>query len=225
VGRAAEKASPVPILAPIGLVPDHPLQAAFPVGRSGVVQGPAGVSVALRGSVAQIAITARRGQDAAMAELFQARYGLAAPSGPHHVVAGPVALVGIGPGRWIFLHDAADSTSLAATLAAELGALAAVTDLSDSRCVLRLWGPQLRAVFAKGLPIDLHPSRFAPGDAATSVIALINVHLWQLDELPCFEIAVPRSLVGSFAAWLRASAGEFGMDVVDADRIRSSLRA
>jgi len=215
VGRAAEKASPVPILAPIGLVPDHPLQAAFPVGRSGVVQGPAGVSVALRGSVAQIAITARRGQDAAMAELFQARYGL----------AGPVALVGIGPGRWIFLHDAADSTSLAATLAAELGALAAVTDLSDSRCVLRLWGPQLRAVFAKGLPIDLHPSRFAPGDAATSVIALINVHLWQLDELPCFEIAVPRSLVGSFAAWLRASAGEFGMDVVDADRIRSSLRA
>jgi methylglutamate dehydrogenase subunit D len=225
VGRAAEKTFPVNILGPVGLAPDHPFQAALPLGRSGVTHGPAGISVALRNDIAQIAVTARRGRSAVLAELFQARYGLAVPTGPLHVAAGPAALVGIGPGRWVFLHDAEDSTALAATLAAELGAEAAVADLSDSRSVLRLWGPQLRAVLAKGLPIDLHPSRFGPGDAATSVIALINVLLWQLDERPCFEIAVPRSLVGSFAAWLGASASEFGMDVVGADRIRSSPRA
>ncbi len=178
-----------------GLAPDHPFLAVLPVGRSGVVHGPAGVSVALRETVAQIAVTARRGQDAALTEQFRARYGLVAPTGPRHIVAGPTALVGIGSGRWIFLQDMEDSTALAARLAAELGASAAVADLSDSRCILRLWGPRLRDVFAKGLPIDLHPSRFGPGDAAASVIVLITVLLWQLDERPCFEIAVPRSLM------------------------------
>ncbi|MEI9986604.1 MAG: hypothetical protein WDN69_27590 [Aliidongia sp.] len=123
-----------------GLAPDHPFLAVLPVGRSGVVHGPAGVSVALRETVAQIAVTARRGQDAALTEQFRARYGLVAPTGPRHIVAGPTALVGIGSGRWIFLQDMEDSTALAARLAAELGASAAVADLSDSRCILRLWG-------------------------------------------------------------------------------------
>ncbi len=208
-----------------GLVPDHPFRAALPLGRSGLAQGPAGISVALRSSLAQIAVTARRGRDEAVAALFRTRYGLDLPSGPQHVAAGPAALLGTGPGRWILLQDAVDSTSLTARLAAEFAGHAVVTDLSDSRCGLRLWGPQLRAVFAKGLPIDLHPSRFGPGDAAMSIIALIPVQLWQLDARPCFEIAVPRSLAGSFAAWLSASAGEFGMDVVEGDQIRSSSSA
>jgi heterotetrameric sarcosine oxidase gamma subunit len=59
-----------------------------------------------------------------------------------------------------------DRTALAATLEGELGAQAAVTDLSDSRCALRLWGLRLRDVLTKGLPIGLHPGRFGPGDAA-----------------------------------------------------------
>jgi sarcosine oxidase subunit gamma len=68
-------------------------------------------------------------------------------------------------------------------------------------------------VLAKGLPIDLHPSVFAPGSAATSVIALMGATLWQVDAAPSYDIAVFRSLAGSFWTWLTDSAAEFGCEV------------
>ena len=184
-------------------------------GRHGNAEGPAGVFAAPRDGVAVIAVIARRGQFAALTEKFRSRWGLALPPGPHRVEAGEVSVVSIAPGRWLFLQETADPTALAATLATELAGLASIVDLSDARCILQLWGPRLRAVLAKGLPIDIHPERFGPNDAAASMIALIDVQLWQLDDRPCFELAVPRSYAGSLAGWLIASAGEFGLEAVD----------
>ena len=186
-------------------------------GRHGKAEGPAGVFAAPRDGVAVIAVLVRRGQFAALTEKFRRSWGLDLPPGPLRVEAGEVAVVGFAPGRWLFLQETADPAGLAATLAAELAGLASVVDLSDARCLLRLWGPKLRTVLAKGLPINVHPERFGPNDAASSMIALIDVQLWQLDDRPCFELAVPRSYAGSLAGWLIASAGEFGLEAIVGD--------
>jgi methylglutamate dehydrogenase subunit D len=79
--------------------------------------------------------------------------------------------------------------------------------------VLRLTGPQARAVLAKGLPIDLHPRAFAPGSAATSTISLMGVQIWQVDDAPTYDLAFFRSVSASFWHWLTASAAEFGYEV------------
>ena len=98
-------------------------------------------------------------------------------------------------------------------LVAKLKGFASVSDQSDGRAVVRLAGPRVRDVLAKGLPIDLHPTVFGAGSAATSVIALMGVTLWQVDDAPTYDIAVFRSLAGSFWKWLTDSAAEFGYEV------------
>jgi heterotetrameric sarcosine oxidase gamma subunit len=89
-----------------------------------------------------------------------------------------------------------------------------VSDQSDARLVLRLSGPRVRDVLAKGLAIDLHPKAFKPGDVASTPIASIGVQIDMLDAAPTYQLTAPRSMAGSFWSWLSASAAEFGYDVV-----------
>ena len=49
-----------------------------------------------------------------------------------------------------------------------------------------------------------------PGDAATTPIALIDCQLWQIDDAPTYDLAVPSSFAESFWSWLIASAAEYG---------------
>ncbi len=57
-----------------------------------------------------------------------------------------------------------------------------MSNQSDARAALRLSGPHVRDMLAKGCMIDLHPSVFPPGAAAMTSIAHIGVHLWRLDN-------------------------------------------
>jgi sarcosine oxidase subunit gamma len=86
-----------------------------------------------------------------------------------------------------------------------------VSDQSDGYAVLRLGGRDVRSMLAKGIAVDLHPRVFRTGDAAVTQIAHMGVMLWQLDDRPTYEIAVFRSLAGSFWHWMAASAEEFGL--------------
>lgn len=151
---------------------------------------------------------------AALAEQVRARYGLALPEGPRRVEAGGTAFLGTGPGRWFASRDAGGN-DFATALAAQLDGLAAVADQSAGYAMLRLQGPALRQVFAKGVNIDLHPDAFAVGDVAATAIAHIGVTLWRLDDgadgAPVFELALFRSMAGSFWHWLSLSAGEWGL--------------
>jgi len=65
-------------------------------------------------------------------------------------------------------------------------------------------------VLAKGIPLDLHPRAFAPGDVALSVASHIAVQLWQANDAPTFRLLAPRGYAGSFRRWLGESAAEFG---------------
>ena len=96
---------------------------------------------------------------------------------------------------------------------ARVGPFAAVSDQSDARLVLRVSGQNVRNVLAKGVPIDLHPNAFRPGDIACTVVGYINTQIDMLDNAPTYQLAAPRSMAGSFWSWLTASAAEFGYQV------------
>jgi sarcosine oxidase subunit gamma len=115
-----------------------------------------------------------------------------------------------GPGQWLIVTKHPD---VVAPLALELSDLAAVTDQSDARAILRLSGARARDVLAKGCLIDLHPRAFQVGDVALTSISHIGVQIWQVDEAPSYDMSVPRSMIGSFWSWFEASAVEFGYSV------------
>ncbi len=177
----------------------------------GVDAASAGVTIRPVNDLALAIVMARKGRHADLADRVRLRFGLKLPTGPKRVTAGPVAFIGMAPGQWLATEEGGDALTFASRLAAGLGDAASISDQSDSRAVLRLSGPRVRDVLAKGLAVDLHPRAFRPGDAALSSIALIGAHLWQIDDRPTYEIAVFRSMAGSFADFIWASAAEYGI--------------
>lgn len=171
----------------------------------------AGVTVQDRSGLEIVTLAARKGQEGALAARMQAAYGLRLPNGPKRVVAGTLAALGTGPSTWLVTREAGESNLLVTDLIEAVGTLASVTDQSSGYAVLRVSGPRVRDMFAKGLDIDLHPRAFGPGDAAVTACSHIGVTLWQLDETPTYEIALFRSMAGSFWHWLGDSAAEFGL--------------
>jgi sarcosine oxidase subunit gamma len=109
------------------------------------------------------------------------------------------------------MTDGDDGTAFERSLREKLGHLASVSDQSDGRVVIRVGGARARDALAKGLPIDLHPSAFRPGDTAITTVAYIGVQIRQLDDAPTYEFIVPRSFSVSFGEWLTDAAAEFGI--------------
>jgi heterotetrameric sarcosine oxidase gamma subunit len=174
--------------------------------------GAAGVTLMPCDDLGLATIIVRKGQTASLAERIQALFGIALPTGPKRITTGKLAFIGMGPGQWLAIeHASGDAQTFAAKLKQDLAGFASVSDQSDARAVINVSGPAARQALAKGLPVDLHPRVFGPGDAALTQIALIGAHIWQIDETPTYEIAVFRSMAGSFADWLIASAAEYGI--------------
>jgi sarcosine oxidase subunit gamma len=180
-------------------------------GRYGYAGGEPGVTIAERIGLGLATVAARKG--APLRAAVKASYGVNLPD-DSTVGPGPeVSFVGYGPGQWLAVSGTLRNDTLAKQLGQDLKALASVSDQSGGRTLLRLSGTRARDVLAKGLPIDLHPSVFGPGSAATSTISLMGVQLWQVDEAPTYDIALFRSVSASFWRWLIASAAEFGYEV------------
>lgn len=189
------------------------LEAIAVPGLYGRKVGAPGVTLAERIDPGIATVMTRKGRAAALRDAVQAAYALSLPD-TSRLAAGPDAgFIGTGPGQWLAVSDRLANGALAADLAAKLNGLASISDQSDGRAVIRIAGPKARDVLAKGLPIDLHPSVFTTGSAATSAISLMGVTLWQVDDTPTYDIAVFRSLAGSFWRWLTDSASEFGYAV------------
>ena len=126
------------------------------------------------------------------------------------MIAGPIAFVWGGPGQWLAMADGEDGAAFEQRLRATLGNLASVSDQSDGRTVFRVGGERARDVLAKGVPIDLHPRAFRPGDAAVTTVAYIGAQFWQVDDTPTYEFIISRSFAAGFWEWLIDAAAEFG---------------
>jgi sarcosine oxidase subunit gamma len=164
-------------------------------GRIGQADGEAGVRVAPREGLAMATIIAGDGRSEAVGKVLADLVGVALPP-PLKVSSGRSGeLVWSGPDHWLFVGK---ERALVAEIAARLAGLAAVSDQSDARAILRASGPRVREALAKGCMVDLHPRVFQPGSTALTTIAYIGVQLWQVDEAPSYDLAVFRSLAGSF---------------------------
>lgn len=178
--------------------------------RHGVRDGRAGVTLAWRSGPALAAVNVRRNRLDALAGRVRDVFGLQLVLVPKCVIAGPIAFVWGGPGQWLAMADGEDGAAFEQRLRATLGNLASVSDQSDGRTVFRVGGERARDVLAKGVPIDLHPRAFRPGDAAVTTVAYIGAQFWQVDDTPTYEFIISRSFAAGFWEWLIDAAAEFG---------------
>ena len=125
-----------------------------------------------------------------------------------------VAMLWLGPDEWLVVTPDRRAERIERELRNALdGQCAALSDVSHSRTVLALSGPDTRALLAKGCPLDLHPRVFAPGRCAQSKLAKCQVLIHQLSEAPAFEIYVHSSFAQYVWEWLEDGGREFGLRV------------
>ena len=132
--------------------------------------------------LAMATVLARKGQRAALAAKVQALFGVTLPEGPKRAVNRAVAFVATAPGIWLAVCEGGAATGWSAQLAKDLEGLASVMDQSDGYAGLRLEGPAVLEVLAKGVFLDLHLSAFPVGSAAGVTVSHIGVILWRREE-------------------------------------------
>jgi sarcosine oxidase subunit gamma len=97
----------------------------------------------------------------------------------------------LGPDEWLVLggreEDYPDAT--------------AVVDVSANRVCFELAGDDVEDVLELGCSLDLHPSMFAPGRCAQTLLARAQVILHRT-ELETFRILVRPSFAPYLQAWL-----------------------
>ncbi|WP_018045588.1 sarcosine oxidase subunit gamma family protein [Methylobacterium sp. 88A] len=184
-----------------------------PVGRHGRLGGEPGLILTLREDFALATLIAVKGRTDALRQVLDERFGWSLPDTGTTSLTGERGLVWSGPDQWLALFETRREM---AGLVQALQGLAAVTDQSDARAIVRVSGPDARAFLAKGLAIDLHPRAFQPGQVAVTALAHMGVQVWQRDGSPTYDLAVARSFAGSVWSWLTHAADEFDYDVRNA---------
>nr|WP_197463145.1 sarcosine oxidase subunit gamma [Gluconobacter thailandicus] len=92
---------------------------------------------------------------------------------------------------------APEGTGLMSRLTAPCASLAALTNQTDSRVILTLGGRGARAIAAKLIPIDLHPTVFTPGSTALTLAGHIPVILAFKSDGSAYDFTVFRSFAQS----------------------------
>jgi sarcosine oxidase subunit gamma len=191
--------------------PRGPWQGIVSPGHVGA-PGKAGVTARLLGGFGLASFIVAPGDMAALAKMTESRFGLSLPKTPRVVTGESCDAIWSGPGQWLLRTPSREGIASLKALSAH----GALSDQSDARAAVRVSGPHLRDMLAKGVMLDLHPSVFVVGDVALTGIAHVGVHLWRLADGPdgaVFEIMAPRSMAGSFWSWFAASVAEFGCEV------------
>jgi len=118
------------------------------------------------------------------------------------------AALWVGPERWLIVEK--EHRDLDAAIRNTLGTeMAAITDQSHSRCVIRLSGSEARNVLRKGTTLDLDIAYFKPGEARTTSLFHMNSLIHCLSE-DSFDIYVARSFGQSFFEVITHAAAEYG---------------
>jgi methylglutamate dehydrogenase subunit D len=180
------------------------------VEASPIVEETLGVHLRPRAAIEVVSLAARRGQAGSLAARIRETLGVELPFGPRRTDVNLVSALGVGPERWLLVHDGADG-EFANRLARDVAGLAAVCVQSDAYVVVRVSGPRARDALAKGVSVDLHPRVFGNADVAVTQAAHVGLVLWQIDEAPTYDLAVFRSYERNLLSWLRESAAEFGV--------------
>jgi sarcosine oxidase subunit gamma len=185
----------------VDLIQQYPWQALAPVGQG------AGVVAAATDNRACATVMARKGKVAELAAQFKQSFEVDLIDAPKRTTGNGVTLLGVGPGKWLAMSE---REGFVADLVVKLDGSASVVEQSDALAILELSGPALPTTLEKGFQIDLRA--FAIDDCAVTSVNHVGATIWKTADAT-FEIAVARSLAGSFLHWLGACAGACGLSV------------
>ncbi|MEJ1159528.1 hypothetical protein [Prosthecomicrobium sp. N25] len=146
---------------------------------------------------ALVLVTASAARRPAAETALAAGFGTAPPAGPEVRMAGSVAILGLGPGRWLLAAPDATGPGLLARAGAALGATALATDQSDARAVFRLAGPRLADLLERITALDPQGPELAVGAAAATDVMQCPAWLWR-PSADAILAAVPRSYAADF---------------------------
>jgi methylglutamate dehydrogenase subunit D len=156
--------------------------------------------------ISVVSLQAARGRTAALLERAPLTVGVALRDGPHRVAGHQVDSLGVGVHRWLLLQRAAPE-HWPETLARALTGDAAVCDQSDAYVLFEAAGSAVRAVLARGVPVDLRPQVLTTDDVAVTQVGHTNVVLWsESADPPRFRLAVARSYADSFEHFIATGA-------------------
>ena len=191
-----------------------PLKQHLRQGRYGapLPEGP-GVRLSIRHPLSIATIIARKDRGAALSGALEARFGIAAPL-PRRMTSGEGLVVQwCGDQQYYAITNDRREGALTLELKSCLNGLASVSDQSHGRIVIQLSGPKVRAVLAKGSPVDFHQREFPVGASVPTQMAHVGVHVSRPGE-EAFELSLFRGFSDHFWEWLTEQAQEFGYEVV-----------
>ncbi len=190
-----------------------PLEEVYRVGQFGALgDGGAGVDLTERRAMSIVQVDAWADRTAAAADAVEQSAGVRPPRQACTATdSGNTAAIWVGPDRWIIVEKERRDLYGAITGAVSEN-LAAITDQSHSRCVLRISGHQSRNVLGKGTTLDMDPGQFTPGDARSTALFHMGslIHCVGNDT---FDLYVARSFGQSFFEALTRAAAEYGYRV------------
>ncbi|MCB1549012.1 MAG: sarcosine oxidase subunit gamma [Hyphomicrobiaceae bacterium] len=158
------------------------------------------------GFLPQIGLRLDAGDAASMAAVAGV-LGLTLPSEPCRVAReGQRRALWLGPDEWLVVAPGDDAGRLIGALEQALaGRHAAVLDLSWTRTVLEISGPDAQDTLEAGCLLDLHRSVFAAGTVAGTILAKSQVYLEREtagDGADVFRIYVRASFAEHMRQWL-----------------------
>ena len=121
--------------------------------------------------------------------------GLTPPKLGRFTEAGGLLLARLVPNQLLAMRSGVDVPLMDEL--APLRAIAGLVDLSDARIGIRVQGPNAVDRLGKLLPLDLHPSHFAPGQCAITLMAHLSVIVLQ-HATNDYELQCGRSFATSF---------------------------
>jgi len=168
-----------------------------------------GLTMTRRHGLSAVQLDARTGFTDAVRHAVAAALGVTLPDPGRAAVGGDIRALWLGPDRWLLL--AVDALCLEARLGEVAGpAGGIVVDQGHGRAILRLEGPAVRSVLAKGTGIDLHPRAFAEHSVAQAGLFHLSVILDRRRGTGTFDVHVMRGFAQSLCESLCEAAAEFG---------------
>jgi len=132
------------------------------------------------------------------------------PLEPNTVISADTRrILWLSPSRWLAVDSASDFD-----VAPFPGG--SVNNVSSGRTIIRLRGPKLRDVLAKGCPLDLHPKSFRFAQCRQSKFGSLNITLDHIDD-QTFDIYIARGFARVLWEGLSEASEEYGYQVLPAD--------
>ncbi len=184
----------------------------LPAGQIGLAEVVPAGQLAIRGE----------SSDKKFLEAFASGFGFELPVRACRAITNDdITVLWLGPNEWLLCSENLAGPTLedkAASVFAECHH--AITDVSESRVIIRVQGQPVRTLLAKGSSINFHPNKIAVDDCPSSSLARCHAtfHLRESsNDGDCVDIYVHCSFAEYAWHWLRAAAREIGTVVLEAN--------